>query len=133
MKHLAKNEALCTKCGQCEDICATTFFKNNDKEKSCIRIGEAAKENSIIKVCNQCGVCIDICPVQAIYRDKSGVIRIKKEVCVGCFMCVGFCPEEAMMQHDEHLEPFKCIVCGLCAKNCPTEAIFIAENDDGNS
>lgn len=127
MKYLVSKEALCTNCGQCEEICAAAYKKTKEKELSCIRIEAVSGQSPTIKVCNQCGVCIDICPVQAIYRDGKGVVRIKNEPCVGCYMCVGFCPTEAMGQHDAHPAPYKCIACGLCAKNCPTGAIFIAE------
>ncbi|KXG73733.1 4Fe-4S binding protein [Thermotalea metallivorans] len=127
MKRLGKREELCIGCNQCEEACSKTFFKESLKEKSCIQIGNNAKGGYAIQVCNQCGVCIDICPIEALYRDKNGVVRVKKDICVGCFMCVGFCPEEAMRQHDDYIEPFKCIACGLCAKNCPSGAIFIED------
>lgn len=123
MKRLAKNEALCIGCGECEDACSKTYFKEDNKEKSSIQIGI----NNKITVCSQCGECIDICSVAAISRDKSGVVRINKKLCVGCFMCVGFCPELAMKMHGDLLEPFKCIACGQCAKVCPTQAIFISQ------
>lgn len=125
MKVLTKKEELCIGCGLCEKVCANTYFKEKNREKSCIKV-ESGDKNQI-NVCTQCGVCIDICPVEAITRDKRGVVRINKKDCVGCFMCVGFCPEEAMMQHDDHIEPFKCIACGLCAKECPTGAISIED------
>lgn len=122
MKVLEKDESLCIHCGLCEEICSKTYFKSPDRAKSCIQISEDA-----INVCNQCGECIDICQIQAISRDKLGVVRINKKDCVGCFMCVGFCPTLSMRQHDDHIEPFKCIACGLCAKECPTGAIYITE------
>ncbi len=122
---LRKNEELCIACGACEEVCSKTYFKDNDREKSCIQVD--GENESTINVCNQCGVCIDVCPVRVIKRNKLGVVSIKKKECVGCFMCVGICPEEAMRQHDDYIEPFKCIACGLCAKVCPTEAIFIEE------
>ncbi|SHJ53715.1 Fe-S-cluster-containing dehydrogenase component [Geosporobacter subterraneus DSM 17957] len=128
MKLLEKNEAKCIACGRCEEICANAYFKQENREKSCIQISEKQGENKI-NVCNQCGVCIDICPVEALYRDKNDVVRVKKDICVGCFMCVGFCPEEAMRQHDDYIEPFKCIACGLCVRECPTEAIFIGNRE----
>lgn len=127
MKYLAKNEELCIQCGICEETCSKAYFKTNDSSKSCIQISSV---EPIINVCNQCGECIDICPTEAIYRDKLGIVRIRKKDCVGCFMCVGFCPEEAMRQHDEYIEPFKCIACGLCAKQCPTGAIYIDSKEE---
>lgn len=125
MKVLTKNEELCVGCGVCEEVCSKTYFKESDREKSCIKIEAGEKQK--IDVCSQCGVCIDICPVEVITRDKRGVVRVHKKDCVGCFMCVGFCPEEAMMMHDDYIEPFKCIACGLCAKQCPTGAIKVED------
>ena len=122
MKFLAKNDALCIGCGECEQVCSKTYFKESDREKSAIQIYDKK-----ITVCTQCGECIDVCSVGAISRDKNGIVRINKKLCVGCFMCVGFCPELAMMMHGELLEPFKCIACGKCAKICPTQAIYISK------
>lgn len=122
LKFLAKNESLCIGCGECEKVCSETYFKEINKEKSCIQV-----EDNKITVCSQCGECIDICSVAAISRDKKGVVRINKRICVGCFMCVGFCPEQAMIMHGAMLEPFKCVACGQCAKICPTNAIFSSE------
>jgi len=122
LKVLRKKEELCISCGACEEKCSSIYFKEKNREKSCILV-----KDKKITVCSQCGVCIDICPVEAISRDKKGIVRINKKDCVGCFMCVGFCPEEAMMQHDDYIEPFKCIACGLCVKECPTGAIYIEE------
>ncbi|MFZ5966514.1 MAG: 4Fe-4S dicluster domain-containing protein [Bacillota bacterium] len=127
LKRLGKKHDLCIGCASCEEVCAQSFFKETKKEKSSIHIRHVSDQAYSINVCNQCSVCIDICPVEALYRDKNGVVKIKKNICVGCFMCVGFCPEQAMRQHDAYIEPFKCIACGLCAKRCPTEAIFIEE------
>jgi len=132
MKYLAKDESKCIQCGNCEEVCSKTYFKINDRAKSCIQINERDK-NPEINVCDQCGECIDICPVMAISRDKLGVVRINKKTCVGCFMCVGFCSKLSMRQHDEYIEPFKCIACGLCAKKCPSEAIFMSEKDDSEA
>jgi len=127
LKVLSKKEELCIGCHACEEICSTAFFKEKDISKASLRVSETAEKQYIITTCTQCGECIDICPVEAIYRDKNGVVKIKKNICVGCFMCVGFCPELAMFQHDAHIEPFKCTACGLCVKGCPTGALFIED------
>ncbi len=127
MKKLKFNKELCVGCHKCEDVCSNAFFKEKDREKSSIKINEGEKVKYNAAICNQCGECIDVCPVEAIYRDKNGVVRIKKDICVGCFMCVGACPQGAMMYHVDLIEPFKCIACGLCAKECPTGALSIEE------
>ncbi|MBO8137862.1 MAG: 4Fe-4S binding protein [Desulfotomaculum sp.] len=123
-KTLIIKEELCTACGACENVCSRVYFKEENREKSAIRI-ENKPDGIKITACSQCGQCIDLCPVEALYRDKNGIIRIKKELCVGCFSCVGFCPEGAMFFHGDYTEPFKCTACGLCVKECPTGAIAI--------
>ncbi|MFT9496123.1 4Fe-4S binding protein [Anaerosolibacter sp.] len=129
MKRLGKKDELCIGCNHCVDVCSNTYFKEALKEKSSIRVDMESQKGYVINVCSQCGECIEICQIEALYRDKNQVVKIKKHDCVGCLMCVGFCPEEAMRQHDDLIEPFKCVACGLCAKGCPTGAIFI-ENVD---
>ncbi len=123
MKKLVKREELCTRCGECESVCSKAYFKQENREKSAIRISD---QNGVkITVCSQCGSCIDICSANAIYRDNSGVVRIKKDLCVGCLACIAFCPEAAMFQHDDLLEPIKCVACGICVKQCSAQAIGI--------
>lgn len=126
MKVLTKKPELCIQCHACETACSNTWFKEDNADKSCIRIKD---ENNQAKItaCTQCGECLPICPVEALTRDKNGVIRIDKKACVGCFMCVGFCPELSMMMHEAHIEPFKCTACGQCAKACPAGALEIAQ------
>lgn len=128
MKVLKTRPELCIDCHKCEITCANTWFKQENLEKSCITI---KKEKVEVKIttCTQCGECINVCPVQAIYRDKSGIVRINKKLCVGCFMCVGFCPEGAMMMYKDMIEPFKCTACGQCVKVCETGALYISEED----
>jgi Fe-S-cluster-containing hydrogenase component 2 len=126
MKVLKRKPELCIACHACESACSNTWFKEDNVEKSCIKIKEDEKENVIIS-CTQCGECISICQVEAITRDKNGIVRIDKKACVGCFMCVGFCPELAMFMNDEYIEPFKCVSCGQCVKECPTGAIYIEQ------
>ncbi|HHT64169.1 MAG: 4Fe-4S binding protein [Bacillota bacterium] len=127
MKRLIAKSELCIGCRLCEEVCSKAYRKENNREKSAIRIDENGEKGYIIHVCNQCGTCIDICQVPAITRDKNGIVRIKKDLCVGCLSCVGNCPTETMYYHDELTEPFKCIACGLCAKECPSGALEIEE------
>ena len=125
MKVLVTNDELCIGCHLCEDICSQAWYKQIDSNKSSIRIASLGNAEWGMAVCVQCGDCIDICPTGALYRDKAGVVRLKKKECVGCLSCVGFCPTATMYYHADHVEPIKCISCGLCTKECPTGAITV--------
>jgi Fe-S-cluster-containing hydrogenase component 2 len=129
MKVIGKKEELCTGCHECEKACSKAWFKEENIEKSCIKIIEDSSHEGKfeIVVCNQCGECIPICSVNVIERHKNGVVRIEKKDCAGCYACVGFCPSDALFFHRDELEPFKCTSCGICAKVCPTGAIYLME------
>jgi Fe-S-cluster-containing hydrogenase component 2 len=125
MKVLVTNDELCIGCHLCEDVCSQAWYKEVNPAKSSIRITSLGNAEWGMAVCTQCGDCIEVCPTGALYRDKAGVVRLKKKECVGCLSCVGFCPNASMYYHQDYVEPIKCISCGLCVKQCPTEAISI--------
>ena len=125
MKVLVTSEELCIGCHLCEDVCSQAWYKEINREKSSIRVTSLGNAEWNLTVCSQCGECIAVCPTEALYRDKSGVVRINKKLCVGCLSCVGFCPNLTMYYHPDYVEPIKCISCGLCSKECPTGAIEI--------
>ena len=132
MKVLRFKAELCTGCGICEEVCADTWFKEKNREKSAIRISEDSAQPGLFTAtfCRQLGDCIDICPANAISRARNGVVRIDKKTCVGCLACVGFCPISAMFYHEDHVIPFKCVACGKCVEVCPTGALYIAEVEE---
>jgi carbon-monoxide dehydrogenase iron sulfur subunit len=127
MKVLSCDPELCVGCHICEEVCSDTWFKVTDAEKSSIRIHEDGDGGLSAVFCNQCGECIEVCPTQALYRDRKGIVRLKKKLCVGCLTCVGFCPYLAMFYHRDQIEPFKCIACGQCVDECPAEALAIID------
>ena len=128
MKYLKTNPSLCKGVKACEKVCAKTFFKVEDPEKSAIRVKQT-DSGFEINVCNQCGECIAVCPVLALKRNSQGVVMLDKKLCVGCLMCVGYCPTLSMRTHPDQREPFKCVACGICARACPEKALEIAERD----
>ena len=130
MKVLVTNDELCIGCHLCEDVCAHAWYKTIDRGLSAIRVTSLGNAEWDLAVCNQCGECIAVCPTSALYRDKAGVVRLRKKDCVGCLSCVGFCPTGTMYYHQDYVEPIKCISCGLCAKECPTGALSIEELPD---
>jgi Fe-S-cluster-containing dehydrogenase component len=127
MKVLSYDAELCTGCHVCEEVCSETWHKVTDAEKSNIRIHDDGEGNVSALYCVQCGECIAVCPTDALYRDKKGIVRLRKKLCVGCLSCVGFCPYLAMYTHPDQPEPFKCIACGNCVKECPAEALAVVE------
>ncbi len=128
MKIVGRNEEECTLCGTCETICSEFYFKEDNRDKSAIKVSEISEDPGVdINVCVQCGDCIEVCPVMALSRAKSGIVFLNKKKCIGCLNCVAKCPTYSMFWHEEHLNPFKCISCARCTKECPTEAIFMQE------
>ena len=130
MKVLSYDADLCVGCYVCEETCSETWFKVTDREKSNIRINAGDVPQLSAVFCNQCGACIEVCPTGALWRDKRGIVRVRKKLCVGCLACVGFCPYEAMFHHADQSEPFKCVACGKCVQECPAEALAIIDVDE---
>lgn len=133
MRILSHDPELCVGCYTCEASCSATFFKDSDAHKPRIRIHLEDERLPRAVFCNQCGECIDVCPTEALYRDRRGIVRVRKELCVGCLSCVGFCPYLAMFYHADETEPFNCISCGVCTRECPAEALAIVEVDEAPS
>lgn len=129
MKVLVWNKEKCIACGTCEKVCSQTWFKEENREKSRIRITKT-DDGIIGNACIQCGECIDVCPVEALTRDAKGVVRLNEKICIGCQSCVGFCPTLSMFTAKTVEKPFKCIACGICVKSCPTGALSIEERPE---
>lgn len=132
MKVLTFNPELCTGARDCEATCAQTWFKVTDVAKSSIRI-TPTDQGFNAEFCIQCGKCLDVCPVDALYQDKKGIVRVKKNLCVGCMSCVGFCPYGVMHFDTEEVVPFKCIACGQCVETCPNDALKIIETEEAST
>ncbi|MCF7858161.1 MAG: 4Fe-4S binding protein [Candidatus Cloacimonetes bacterium] len=126
MKVLVWDKEKCIGCRTCEKVCSQTWFKEENRDKSRIKITET--ENGFeSNFCNQCGECILVCPVEALTRNAKGIVRLNDKTCVGCLSCVGFCPSQSMFIAKTEPKPFKCISCGVCVKNCPSGALALQE------
>jgi len=127
LKKLTTDSAKCTGCGICENVCSNAFYKEENREKSAIRITANEKGGYSIAVCDQCGDCMWMCSVMALSRAPNGIVRLDKKTCVGCLICAGECLRNYFFINDNLPTPFKCSACGLCAKKCPAGALAIVE------
>jgi len=125
MKFLKTFAEKCTGCNTCMSVCSKLYFKEDNPDKSAIRVGRAKDGAYILSVCDQCRVCVAECPTQAISVNKLGVVLINKALCINCLACVAACPTGTMMTWRSGMVPFKCIACDACAKECPSGALKI--------
>lgn len=127
MKRILIYPERCTGCRLCESICVLYNDKLNDLSRSRIRIVKNHPLGlSRPVVCSQCKnpPCGKACPVDAIYKDNSGCVRIDQESCIGCEACVSACPFGVMMSLPDKV--LKCELCNgdpQCVKYCITNAI----------
>ena len=126
MKYLKTYPEKCNGCNTCMTICSRLYFKEDNPEKSAIRVRAAGKNAFTLDVCDQCQACMPECPTMALTINKQGVVILNKSLCINCLACVAVCPSATMMTVHGGLAPFKCIACDACAKECPTHALEIA-------
>lgn len=85
--------------------------------------------------CHHCAQapCQKACPVEAIERNKQGIVLIKPNECIGCRECLGACPFGAMQFEDRLEVAIKCDLCiektsrnqdPACSLVCPTQCIL---------
>ena len=125
MKRLATDPDKCTGCGACELACSKAFYKEENREKSAIRVSARDSGGYNIAVCDQCGDCVWVCSAVALSQAANGVVRLNNKSCVGCLICVGECIRDYFFYNDDLSTPFKCSACGICVKVCPTGALAI--------
>ena len=130
MKYLRTFPEKCNGCNVCMSVCSRLYFKEDNPEKSAIRMTPAEKASFVLNVCNQCRACVPECPTLALTISKQGVVMINKTLCINCLACVAVCPTATMMTFHGGLAPFKCIACDACAKECPTGALKIEVKED---
>lgn len=130
MKFLKTYAQRCSGSSTCMTVCSKLYFKEDNPDKSSIKVTSDAKGGFRLNACNQCGICVAECPALAIAVNKQGVVMINRNLCINCLACVAICPTDSMMLQRNGLIPFKCIACGSCAKECPTAALEITTTEE---
>ncbi|MHA1783950.1 MAG: 4Fe-4S dicluster domain-containing protein [Candidatus Helarchaeota archaeon] len=117
----------CIGCRLCEMICSLHNENNINPSRSRIEVITVSPEIDIPVYCYQCtdAPCASVCPVNAITRNKDGVMEINKETCINCRACTKACPFGCIGINSDG-KIFKCDLCGgepECVKICPTHAL----------
>jgi anaerobic carbon-monoxide dehydrogenase iron sulfur subunit len=129
-KYLKTFNEKCIGCNNCMSVCAKLYFKEDNPDKSCIRVAAAGADAYELTVCNQCRRCVQECPTLALTVNKLGVVMLNKALCINCMACAGACPTGVMRAHAGGLTPFKCIACGACARECPSGALAVVNEEE---
>ncbi len=98
------DEAICTRCGNCESACAATHggVARVSRERG------ASKHSVLVpQACRHCETphCMTHCPVDAISRMPSGEVIIDPETCIGCKACVSDCPYGVITMAEAGVSP----------------------------
>jgi len=124
-KRLVVDRRQCTGCDSCVLTCSFAHEGFFDLEKTRIWVRKNAERAECApKVCTQCeeAPCIASCPVDALSRnDKTGEIRLDREMCNGCQGCIPACPHSGIGFDDGCRVPLICDLCGgdpACVKFC---------------
>lgn len=128
----------CTGCRLCELVCSVKNEGVSNPIKSRIQVVKWEEVGYyMVMVCQQCddAACMAACPVDALWRDENGVVRLDKQRCIGCRLCVQACPFGAMGYNQDTGEVFKCEQCDgepECVKFCEPQALQYVEASEAN-
>ena len=117
----------CIGCKLCEIVCTLTNESCINPSRSRIEVIKVNPEVDIPVYCYQCtdAPCAEVCPVNAISRNKDGVMEIDDKVCINCRACSKACPFGSIGINSDG-KVFKCEMCDgdpECVKICPTHAL----------
>jgi Fe-S-cluster-containing dehydrogenase component len=84
--------------------------------------------------CHHCAKapCVEACPVDAISRNKEGIVLVDADTCIGCRDCIEACPFGAMQFEEQEEVAVKCDLCfrrlaekkqPACLSVCPTGCV----------
>lgn len=121
----------CMGCHSCEIACKQEHGLGVGPRL--IRVAEKAPRY-VPTYCHHCAKapCLEACPVEAIFRDARGLVRINDALCIGCKECLEACPFGAMQFDDKAEIAVKCDLCierlnngqaPACSSICPTRCI----------
>ena len=88
---------LCEGSFKCIEACPTGALRPFDSLTEKIGIAVIEKDECLTyRVSGQCDArCVGVCPVEALFLDDEGRLRIEEEACYGCGICEYVCPSNS--------------------------------------
>ena len=140
----------CVGCQSCTVACKSEWDVPNGFARTRVRqtgvVGSFPKLTTSFYVsqCNHCDrpTCVPACPTGATYQDKTGIVRVNRDLCIGCGACVAACPYGARYVNAKIGKVDKCDFCasrlenGLqpaCVATCPAHAKVFGNLEDSSS
>jgi Fe-S-cluster-containing dehydrogenase component len=102
------------------------------------------KMHFLPRVCQHCDhpPCADACPVDALVKQKDGVVLLDEETCDGCQNCLEACPYDAIIFNEAAEKAEKCNLCShrtekglepFCVICCEGQALHFGDLNDPDS
>ena len=126
-----------TKCRQCNDCSVDCSYDYHPANNGMRHLLERA---AFTFTCRQCedAPCISVCPVEALEKDKNGILTRAINLCVTCKSCVTICPFGTMMNGFFEVRKSICNYCHLngdvkkllCVETCKEQALTLTDIDE---
>lgn len=128
----------CRDCESCTVECVYPFRPGN------IGINGLLELAGFHFTCRRCeeAPCVEVCPVDALERNREGVVERSLNLCVTCKSCVTACPFGTIMNHLFEVRRSVCNYCHFdestaslkCIDTCPNGALSFTglEPDEAN-
>ena len=102
------------------------------------------KMHFLPRVCQHCDrpPCAEACPLEALIKQKNGVVTLDEATCDGCQNCLDACPYDALIFNAETDKAEKCNLCShriekglepFCVICCEGQALHFGDLNDPDS
>jgi len=125
------------KCRTCSSCVVQCSYQHHPGNNGMMPLLEKAAFSFTCRRCED-APCIEVCPVDALEKDKNGVITRAANLCVACKSCIMACPFGTMMNSFFEVRKSVCDYCGmdghdvklLCIETCPEKALSLEEIEE---
>jgi len=102
------------------------------------------KMHFLPRICQHCDQppCAEACPLEALIKQKNGVVMLDEATCDGCQTCLDACPYDALIFNDQTDKAEKCNLCShriekgiepFCVICCEGQALHFGDLNNPDS